>query len=105
LYADFGAFAIVYYCMASLLAGASMKVLVTRLRRRPDAGTFLLLLVFLDVGLIPTGAGGLPLILYYGLAHVANGLARQLPSRTLSSNRLAQSGRGSEAAGDAGIVA
>jgi hypothetical protein len=105
LYADFGAFAIVYYCMASLLAGASMKVLVTRLRRRPDAGTFLLLLVFLDVGLIPTGAGGLPLILYYGLAHVANGLARQLPSRTLSSNRSAQSGRGSEAAGDAGIVA
>jgi hypothetical protein len=105
LYADFGAFAIVYYCIGALLAGVSMKVLVTRLRQRPDAGTFLLLLVFLDVGLIPTGAGGLPLILYYALAHLANSLAPKLPPRSLSSNRLAQSGGGKEEAGDAGIVA
>jgi hypothetical protein len=104
LYADFGVFAIVYYCIGSVLAGASMKVLVTRLRRRADAGTFLLLLVFLDVGLIPTGAGGLPLILYYGLAHVTNILAPRLPGRTSSSNRLAQNDRGSEEAGDAGIA-
>jgi hypothetical protein len=104
LYADFGEFAIVYYCIAAVLAGASMKVLITRLRRRPDAGTFMLLLVFLDVGLIPTGAGGIPLIFYYVLAHVTNILAPRLPGRTSSANRLAQNGRGSEEAGNAGIV-
>jgi hypothetical protein len=76
LYADFGIFAVVYYSVSGFLAGVILKVLVTRLRHRPDAGTFLLLLVFMDVGLIPTGGGGVPLVFYYVLAHVANCLAK-----------------------------
>jgi hypothetical protein len=75
LYADFGVFAVVYYFVSAFLAGVVMKVLVTRLRRQPDPGTFLLLLVFLDVGVIPTGGGGVPLIFFYGLAYAANCLA------------------------------
>jgi hypothetical protein len=70
LYADFGDFAAVYYFAGSVLAGIIMKILVTRLRHKPDAGTFFLLLAFLDVGLIPTGAGGVPVIVYYFLAHI-----------------------------------
>ena len=50
----------------------------TRLRKKPDPGTFLLLLVLLDVGLIPTGGGGIPLIFFfYGLALLANSLDSQ----------------------------
>lgn len=74
LYADFGDFAAVYYFAGSVLAGIIMKILVTRLRHGPDAGTFFLLLAFLDVGLIPTGAGGVPLIVYYLLAYAVRGL-------------------------------
>jgi hypothetical protein len=74
LYADFGDFAAVYYFAGSVLAGIIMKILVARLRHRPDAGTFFILLAFLDVGLIPTGAGGVPLIVYYLLAYAVRGL-------------------------------
>lgn len=79
LYADFGIFTAIYYFAAAFLSGAIMKILVTRLAQRPDAGTFLLLLVFLDVGLIPTGGGGLPLFIFYALAYVANCLATPPP--------------------------
>ncbi len=63
-YADFGDFAIVYWTLASLLAGATMRLLTSKLRIAPDAGTFALLLVFLNVQLIPAGAA-IPLIFYY----------------------------------------
>jgi hypothetical protein len=79
IYADFGEFAILYYALGSFLAGVIMKILVTRLRHDPDAGTFLMLLVFLDVGLIPTGAGGVPLFVYYLVANLANSISRKLP--------------------------
>jgi hypothetical protein len=90
LYADFGIFAVVYYSVSWFLAGVILKVLVTRLRHRPDAGTFLLLLVFLDVGLIPTGGGGVPLVFYYVLAHVANCLARPMAKDLRDPPRVSQ---------------
>lgn len=74
LYADFGDFAILYYVLGSFIAGLIMKLLVTKLRAAPDAGTFLMLLVFLDIGLIPTGAGGVPLVVYYLLAYPVRSL-------------------------------
>jgi hypothetical protein len=77
LYADFGVFTIVYYSLTALLTGIILKILATRLRKKPDPGTFLLFLVFLDVGLIPTGGGGIPVIFYYGLALLANSLDSQ----------------------------
>ncbi len=90
LYADFGMFALVYYSVGAFLAGVILKVLVTRLRHQPDAGTFLLLLVFLDVGLIPTGGGGVPIIFYYALAHVANCLAGPVRRDFPKSQRISQ---------------
>lgn len=75
IYADFGDFAVLYYFGGSLLTGLILKILVTRLKRRPDAGTFFLLLAFLDVGLIPTGAGGVPFIVYYALAYFVRSLS------------------------------
>jgi oligosaccharide repeat unit polymerase len=68
-YADFGAFAIVYYVISELFAGIFLKILATRLQRRPDAGTFVLFLDFMDVPLVPTGLG-FPLILYYLIAQI-----------------------------------
>jgi hypothetical protein len=68
-YADFGVFAIVYYALSELLAGIVLKILVTRLQHRPDAGTFVLFLNFMDVPLVPTGIG-FPLIFYYVIALV-----------------------------------
>jgi hypothetical protein len=78
-YADFGVFAIVYHVLGQLLAGILLKVLVTRLRLQPDAGTFVLFLVFMGVPLIPTGSG-VPLILYFALAHVAKVFSRDQPA-------------------------
>jgi hypothetical protein len=82
LYADFGVFCIIYYSLAALLSGIILKVLATRLKVHPDPGTFILFLVFMDVGLVPTGGGGLPIIFFYGLAHLANSLhPRKKPAR------------------------
>jgi hypothetical protein len=63
-YADFGYLAFIYYAVTWMVAGMFMKVLVTRLKERPDAGTFVLLLVMLQVPLIPAGAK-VPLLAYY----------------------------------------
>lgn len=63
-YADFGLFSIVYYAVCWMISGMFMRVLVARLRARPDAGTFVLLLVMLEVPLIPAGAA-VPLLAYY----------------------------------------
>jgi hypothetical protein len=81
-YADFGVFSIFYVATAWLLTGMFMKVLVAKLRIRPDAGTFFLLLVMLNVTLIPAGAA-VPLIFYYACALVI---------RCLSRDRLSTSG-------------
>ena len=70
-YADFGPLAIVWHAGAQLLIGMLLKLLVTRLRTGPDAGTFVLLLTLLQVQLIPTGSE-LPLVVYYCVALVAN---------------------------------
>jgi hypothetical protein len=75
LYADFGPFAILYYAGAWMLAGMFIKMLVTRLRARPDAGTFALLLVMFNVPLIPAGAA-IPLLFYYICALVIRCLSR-----------------------------
>jgi O-antigen polymerase len=69
LYADFGIFSILYYCIGELLSGAVLAILANQLRQRPDAGSFFLFLIFMDVPLIPTGTG-FPLLVYYCLAHV-----------------------------------
>jgi hypothetical protein len=74
-YADFGVFSILYYGLANLLAGVIMKILVVRLREKPDAGTFALLLTFLEVPLIPAGAA-VPLLFYYLCALVIKSLSR-----------------------------
>jgi|SRR5579859_234977 len=75
-YADFGAFAIVYYVLSELVAGILLKVLATRLQHRPDAGTFVLFLNFMDVPLVPTGIG-FPLILYYLIALIVKSLSSE----------------------------
>lgn len=85
-YADFGPLAFAWHILAQLLTGIFVKVLVTRLRLRPDAGTFVLLLPLLHVELIPAGAS-LPLIVYYPFAMLANVLttsaaAERLVNRT-----------------------
>src|SRR5262249_36729826 len=72
-YADFGPFAAFYYFAAALATGVMLKLLVARLRQRPDPGTFLLFLVLMDMQLVPTGTV-FPLILYYALAHVARSI-------------------------------
>jgi hypothetical protein len=74
LYADFGVFAIFYYAVSELLSGMMLKMLAVRLEMRPDAGTFLLFLAFMDVALIPTGSGT-SLVVYYLLAHITKWLA------------------------------
>lgn len=79
LYADFGVLAIVYHAIAQVLAGVLLKLLVTRLKLRPDAGTFVLLLVFMGVPLLPTGSG-VPLIIYFVLAHFAKVFSRDEPA-------------------------
>jgi hypothetical protein len=94
LFADFGVFTIVYYSLAALLAGVILKILVTRLRNQPDPGTFLLFLVFMDVGLIPTGGGGIPLIFYYGLAHLANSLDPKKRSNPHKQDQIMHPDRG-----------
>lgn len=75
LYADFGPFAILVYSLEWLVSGMVMKVLVSRLRRRPDAATFFLLLVTLQVPLIPAGAD-IPFLFYYLCALVVGIFSR-----------------------------
>jgi hypothetical protein len=90
LYADFGIFAIAYYCVGELLSGVALGILAAQLKRNPDAGTFFLFAIFMDVPLIPTGTG-FPLIIYYILAHVMKIFGNQLPARVelrVSDNRL-----------------
>jgi hypothetical protein len=74
LYADFGPFAIFYYALSNLLSGMALKILVTRMQQRPDAGTFILLLSFLDVPLLPTGLDT-PLVVYYLIALIVKSLS------------------------------
>jgi len=69
LYADFGIFAILYYCIGELFSGAVLGILANQLRRRPDAGSFFLFAIFMDVPLIPTGTG-FPIMIYYCVAHI-----------------------------------
>jgi hypothetical protein len=78
-YADFGVLAIVYIVLGQILAGVLLKLLVTRLKVQPDAGTFVLLLVFMGVPLLPTGSG-VPLIVYFALAHFAKAFSRDQPA-------------------------
>jgi hypothetical protein len=75
-YADFGAFAIVYYVLGELIIGIMLKVLATRLQRQPDAGTFVLFLNFMDVPLVPTGIG-FPLLFYYFIALAVKSLSAE----------------------------
>lgn len=75
LYADFGPFAIIVYAVTWLVCGMFMKVLVTRLRRRPDAASFFMLLVLLDVPLIPAGTA-IPFLFYYFCAIVVGIFSR-----------------------------
>jgi oligosaccharide repeat unit polymerase len=84
LYADFGIFAILYYFVGELISGAVLGILANQLRRRPDAGSFFLFAIFMDVPLIPTGTG-FPLIIYYCLAHMVQlfGESPALPSKQL----------------------
>lgn len=79
LYADFGPFAIAYHVLGQLLAGMLLKLLATRLRGRADAGTFVLFLVFMGVPLIPVGGSGVPLLIYYLIAHAAIVFSRGQP--------------------------
>jgi hypothetical protein len=79
-YADFGGFTIAWDIFTHLLLGGALKILVTRLRQKPDPGSFILLLALLDVALIPAGSA-VPLIIYYVLAHAANVLAPE-PKRS-----------------------
>jgi hypothetical protein len=80
LYADFGIFAILYYIVGELLSGALLGILAFQLKRRPDAGSFFLFAAFMDVPLIPTGAG-VPLIIYYALAHVMKMFSEKTPTQ------------------------
>jgi hypothetical protein len=66
-YADFGVFTIIYYAVVQLFSGAIVRLLVDALKVRPNPGDFVLLLLFLDVALIPTGTG-FPLPIYYLIA-------------------------------------
>ena len=80
-YADFGILTVVYCTFWAVLTGFAMKVLVTRLKHDPDAGSFMLLLVLMQVPLIPTGGGGVPLVVYFVIAHFVKSLGRDLPKR------------------------
>lgn len=82
-YADFGPFAIAYHVLGQLLAGMLLKIFVTRLRLRPEAGTFVLLLVFMGIPLIPVGSG-VPLVAYYLTAHAAILFSRGEPASLAS---------------------
>ena len=88
LYADFGIFSIVYYCMGEFLSGTMLGILAAQLRRRPDPGYFFLFAIFMDVPLIPTGTG-FPLILYYCIAHVVKALGNRLNTESASLERTA----------------
>jgi oligosaccharide repeat unit polymerase len=78
LYADFGIFAILYYSLGEFLSGALLGILAYQLKRRPDAGSFFLFAIFMDVPLIPTGTG-FPLIVYYGLANIVKVFGEKWP--------------------------
>jgi len=79
-YADFGDFAIAYWMLAGLLSGITMRLLTSKLQFAPDAGTFALLLVFLNVQLIPAGAA-IPLAFYYLCAILIRIIAGRPPAR------------------------
>jgi len=70
-YADFRQLAFVWEAFTHLVLGCVLKILVVRLRTRPDPGTFVLLLPMIDIGLIPAGSP-VPFAVYYVIAHIIN---------------------------------
>jgi hypothetical protein len=66
-YADFWLFAIPILLVTNFAVGVVMRILVRRLRRRPDVGEFTMLLLLMDLPLIPTGVA-VPMVVVYILS-------------------------------------